>query len=228
MRRCHLFSGEASQKQSALSLFAPITWSLTWQQNSVLFHIASPCAKLSTTWLTAHFWQQFADNLYLKNTSDVISSTPETTPSSQLSCAFMLNKQHQQIRFIATHTQITEQETEQKTEQKTQQSTDCLMFAVYIAPKPQQLPSIHWLDSCFQVLQQVPSVKWLLAGQPASGYIDPGPLVCSCMAVGQNIIINAITKHHCHSATLVGKQCRAGTNCGSCVGQINELIAEYT
>ena len=99
MRRCHLFSGEASQKQSALSLFAPITWSLTWQQNSVLFHIASPCAKLNATWLTAHFWQHFADNLYLQNTSDAISSTPEITPSSPLSFAFMLNKQHQQSRI---------------------------------------------------------------------------------------------------------------------------------
>ena len=105
-------------------------------------------------------------------------------------------------------------------------SQEALMFAVFLAPSHEQLPSTHWLDSCFAGIK-VPSIKWLLAGRPASGYIDPGPLVCSCMSVGQNIIINAITKHHCHDAASVGKQCRAGTNCGSCVGQINELIAEY-
>ena len=105
-----------------------------------------------------------------------------------------------------------------------------LIMAVYIAPTLPQLPSVHWLDSCFADTSQIPNnqrYKWLLAGRPASGYIDPGTLICSCMAVGKNIIINAITKNECTTATAVGKQCRAGTNCGSCVGQINELIAEY-
>jgi assimilatory nitrate reductase catalytic subunit len=69
-------------------------------------------------------------------------------------------------------------------------------------------------------------VKWLLAGKPAIGYVDPGPLVCACMGVGENTIINAITSEECNDAISVGKLCQAGTNCGSCVGQINELIKQ--
>ena len=87
-----------------------------------------------------------------------------------------------------------------------------------------------WLDICFASTDAIPvqqRYKWLLAGRPATGYIDPGPLVCSCMAVGENIIVNAIAKQQCHSAQAVGEACRAGTNCGSCVGQINALIEEY-
>ena len=104
-------------------------------------------------------------------------------------------------------------------------------MAVYLAPTLKSLPSIHWLDSCFTDTSQIPSnqrYKWLLAGRPASGYVDPGALVCSCMSVGENIIIKAITQDGCTSATAVGAQCKAGTNCGSCVGQINDLITKYT
>ena len=92
------------------------------------------------------------------------------------------------------------------------------------------LPALTWSISRQASTDAIPvqqRYKWLLAGRPATGYIDPGPLVCSCMAVGENIIVNAIAKQQCHSAQAVGEACRAGTNCGSCVGQINALIEEY-
>lgn len=230
-----------------------LTWSLIRQKDSVLFNIASPLAEVSSAWLEPEFWQQWLESLSSErsgsiehtkinsktaNAAAIIKS--EEIDAPPLSTAFMVNESQGQLRFIATQdcgpietapieSPQTLQNTVDMEANNSTSSTDnkTLMLAIFVAPTHQQLPSPYWLDSCFTDMSQVPSVKWLLAGRPVSGYIDPGPLVCSCMSVGENIIIKAITEHNCHSAEAIGKQCQAGTNCGSCVGQINELIAEY-
>lgn len=245
------FSSESdTHSVSEQSGLPALTWSLSRQKDSVLFNIASPLEQVCSTWLEPEFWQQWLEALPLERSANrkQIQTDPNTATSTAtiqsremreidappLSTAFMVNEHRGQLRFIATQAakQIETAQTEAIQTSLDTEATDnsddkSLVFAVFIAPSQPQLPSSHWLDSCFADISQVPSVKWLLAGRPATGYIDPGPLVCACMSVGENIIINAITEHACHSAVAVGKQCRAGTNCGSCVGQINELIAEY-
>ena len=226
---------DAHLNQPASSQLPALTWNLSHQTNSVLFNLASPIASVIDTLSTPEFWQQFAASI---QTSLHASSTPSSKPPSQtgdINTAFTINKQQDQLRLIVTQSgydtadnSATDGITPDAKGSKV--PSERLIMAVYIAPTLPQLPSVHWLDSCFSDTSQIPDnqrYKWLLAGRPASGYIDPGTLICSCMAVGKNIIINAITKHDCTTATAVGKQCRAGTNCGSCVGQINELIAEY-
>ena len=222
----HLLNTASSQPST--SLIPALTWSLSRQQNSVLFNIASPDPSLYRTWLTPDFWQQLTKKLCQQTSMPSFASAFTHTDNQQL--RFVLTQRTSanaiQSVAIASNTASNIAPSTTNTVENNATSQEALMFAVFLAPSHEQLPSTHWLDSCFAGIK-VPSIKWLLAGRPASGYIDPGPLVCSCMSVGQNIIINAITKHHCHDAASVGKQCRAGTNCGSCVGQINELIAEY-
>lgn len=227
---------DAHLNQPASSQLPALTWNLSHQSNSVLFNLASPFVSVIDTLSAPEFWQQFAASM---QTSLHASSNPLSTPSSKppsqtgdINTAFTINKQQDQLRLIVTQSgyDTADNSATDVTMPETKVSSERLIMAVYVAPTLPQLPSVHWLDSCFADTSQIPSnqrYKWLLAGRPASGYIDPGTLICSCMAVGKNIIINAITKHDCTSATAVGKQCRAGTNCGSCVGQINELIAEY-
>ena len=232
---------DANLNQPALSQLPALTWSLSHQTNSVLINLASPIVPISDTLSTPEFWQQFAASMQtsfhvLSLPSSTLSSrSPSKSPSltGDTNTAFTINKQQDQLRLIVTQSGYdtpTDNSAIDDITSDIQVPSEQLMMAVYIAPTLSQLPSVHWLDSCFADTSQIPSnqrYKWLLAGRPASGYIDPGTLICSCMAVGKNIIINAITKHDCTTATAVGKQCRAGTNCGSCVGQINELIAEY-
>ena len=210
----------------------PFTWSLTRQQDSILFNIASPEAAVHSQWLEPVFWQQLSDSLF----SQALYPKQGSLQDSAIETAFMTHSQHERLRFIALQkplyiTPANDTQSEDNAKDNREIDADCslerLMMAIYIAPSHEQLPSTHWLDSCFHDMSQVPSPKWLLAGRPASGYIDPGPLVCACMSVGKNIIINAITEQGCHSAKAVGEQCQAGTNCGSCVGQINDLVAEY-
>jgi len=204
-----------------------LNWNLSRQANSILINVASPSMKVRDRLNIPEFWQQFAQT--------VQSSVPSVSQTYAMNTAFTISE-HQQLRLIMTqssdkiavNSSVTTNIANIKTDN--QEAREALIMAVYLAPTINALPSIHWLDSCFADASQIPfsqRYKWLLAGRPASGYTDPGALVCSCMSVGENIIIDAITKHNCTSAVAVGKQCRAGTNCGSCVGQINELIAEY-
>ena len=245
--RTILASFDAQSNKPLSSQLPALTWNLSHQTNSVLFHIASPMAQSSDILCDPEFWQQFAASMQtsqhiasefssaLLGDSSTKSSSHRSVnalPQAGINTAFTLNKSHNQLRFVVTQSgdsTVVDQSATDSMETEVEPSEQ-LMMAVYLAPTSQSLPSVHWLDGCFADTMQIPHeqrYKWLLAGRPASGYIDPGKLVCSCMAVGENIIINAITKHHCTSAVAVGKQCRAGTNCGSCVGQINALIAQY-
>ncbi|CAN7284858.1 nitrate reductase [Rhizobium sp. LjRoot254] len=63
----------------------------------------------------------------------------------------------------------------------------------------------------------------LVAGRPGAGRPDPGATVCSCNSIGVNQIIAAI-RGGCSTVEAVGKQTSAGTNCGSCRGEIRGII----
>ena len=213
---------------SSLSLPA-LTWSISRQVNSMLITLVSPIERTAKQLLDPSFWQQFIDS-YQKSVSDklLIDNADDTLT---VNSAFTVSKTEEQLRFISM-TEVKNKASKHVLLSSSDSAvpSDQLLLAIYFAPQVTHLPSTHWLDSCFASTDAIPvqqRYKWLLAGHPATGYIDQGPLVCSCMAVGENIIINAITKHQCHSAQAVGRACRAGTNCGSCIGQINALIEEY-
>jgi assimilatory nitrate reductase catalytic subunit len=50
--------------------------------------------------------------------------------------------------------------------------------------------------------------------------------VCSCFAVSRSTIENAVAQGGCRSAADVGKALKAGTNCGSCVSEIEEILRQ--
>ena len=208
-------------KSDSESRCTAITWNLSRQANSVLINFACPSIDVSQILSAPNFWHQMAESLQ--------SSKPLLSQPHTINTAHIINKKQDQLRLIMTQS-LHDLTAVDQIETSHQESHELLIMAVYLAPMLKDLPSIHWLDRCFADASQIPvnqRYKWLLAGRPASGYVDPGTLVCSCMSVGKNTIIETITQQGCISAAAVGKQCRAGTNCGSCVGQINELIAEY-
>ncbi|MCC2612308.1 molybdopterin-dependent oxidoreductase [Neorhizobium sp. Rsf11] len=63
----------------------------------------------------------------------------------------------------------------------------------------------------------------VVAGRPGADQPDPGATVCSCFSVGVNRIISAI-RGGCHSVETVGRETKAGTNCGSCRAEIRGII----
>ncbi len=95
---------------------------------------------------------------------------------------------------------------------------------VFVSPRP-DLPSRAWLSGLFEKekLEDLDRVG-LLVGKPADPRADTGPLVCSCFGVGRNVITRAIQEQDLRTTEDIGKCLNAGTNCGSCVPELQKLI----
>ncbi len=104
-----------------------------------------------------------------------------------------------------------------------------LMAVLFVHQQEALLPHYGWLDGLFNdAILSTQTRKWLLAGRPAEGFIDVGRIVCACMGVGEHTIRDTIIKQHCKTAAEVGKHCKAGTNCGSCVSEINKILSSVS
>jgi len=97
---------------------------------------------------------------------------------------------------------------------------------LFVGPRP-QLPPRSWLASLFERphLAAVERAD-LLAGRPADQASDVGATVCACFGVGRNQIEAAIAQG-CDDPAAIGKRLKAGTNCGSCVSELRQLIAAH-
>ncbi|GAC1628846.1 MAG: nitrate reductase [Nevskia sp.] len=93
------------------------------------------------------------------------------------------------------------------------------------APLP-LLPSQDWLAALFAKPQlDVRERAALLAGRRAGG-ADAGPQVCACYGVCRNAIVKAIRDSRLSTPQQIGRQLKAGTNCGSCLPELRALLAE--
>jgi len=87
------------------------------------------------------------------------------------------------------------------------------------------LPDRGWLGTLFanDALSEVARVS-LLAARPADASAATGPQICACFGVGRDTLIAAIRSQHLTTAAELGRALRAGTNCGSCIPELNGLI----
>ena len=94
---------------------------------------------------------------------------------------------------------------------------------VFIAPD-HRLVSRSWLSGLFAepVLSSNARAS-LLIGRPHDAGQDLGPIVCSCFGVGQHQI-SAEIKKGASSVEAIGRQLKAGTNCGACKPEIGKLL----
>ena len=63
-----------------------------------------------------------------------------------------------------------------------------------------------------------------LSGHAPAGE-DIGRIICACFSVGEKSIAGAVSSG-CNTPKMVGDQLKAGTNCGSCVPEIKDIIAQ--
>jgi assimilatory nitrate reductase catalytic subunit len=64
----------------------------------------------------------------------------------------------------------------------------------------------------------------LLAGRPGMDVPDAGPIVCACLQVGRNTIVDAVIRGGCITVAAVAEAVKAGTSCGSCRPEIGRII----
>ncbi|HEX2941081.1 MAG TPA: molybdopterin dinucleotide binding domain-containing protein, partial [Rhodopila sp.] len=66
----------------------------------------------------------------------------------------------------------------------------------------------------------------ILAGRMYGATVAEGPKVCACFGVTRGSIRHAIVTHHLTTAHEIGAHLQAGTNCGSCIPELEEIIRD--
>ncbi len=98
---------------------------------------------------------------------------------------------------------------------------------VFVSPSF-ELPSRSWLIDLFDKKVLTESQRrHLLAASPPTGQVDNGDIICSCFGVGRNVIVNGICEAGLDTPEAIGSALRAGTNCGSCIPELRNLIKQY-
>ncbi|HAD31394.1 MAG TPA: nitrate reductase, partial [Methylophaga sp.] len=88
------------------------------------------------------------------------------------------------------------------------------------------LPERGWLSQLFsEETLDGAARQSLLAGRPGPGQQDKGKMVCACFGVGETTIKDAIRKGEAKSVDDIGRCLKAGTNCGSCIPELKQLLA---
>lgn len=67
----------------------------------------------------------------------------------------------------------------------------------------------------------------LLSGVPADPASQTGRTVCSCFQVGEQTIINCLSKGEASSVEALGTHLKCGTNCGSCIPELRQMVQKY-
>lgn len=106
-----------------------------------------------------------------------------------------------------------------------------LKYVVMLAKTRALLPSPEYVASLFTSALQEPS-QWqepskriaILAGQSAGPTIDKGKIICTCMNVGLNQILEAISVGGVRQVEELGVCLKAGTQCGSCVPELKSIL----
>lgn len=101
---------------------------------------------------------------------------------------------------------------------------DQLQAVAYLGPEPIE-PELASMTDLFALDRlDAHHRRALLAGRSAAAGAADGPIVCVCFQIGEMTISRAIAEG-CRNADAVGSAVKAGTNCGSCRPEINQLIA---
>ncbi len=100
-----------------------------------------------------------------------------------------------------------------------------LESVVFIASES-DLPARAWLGQLFSETSLTDEIRMsLLAGKPGSGLSDCGAMVCACFGVGENTILDAVKSGAAKTVEEIGSLLKAGTNCGSCIPEIQKIIS---
>ena len=101
-----------------------------------------------------------------------------------------------------------------------------LEMAIYCHKKKSELPKRTWLQSLFEKSLLGISNWSILTGEEYN-LRNTSKLICSCFKVSEDAIINAISDGD-NTQQALGEKLKCGTNCGTCIPELNELIRQFT
>lgn len=97
-----------------------------------------------------------------------------------------------------------------------------LQFAFFASAGPVDV-NRHWLQ---HLLSTVVNPIHVLAGRPATGQSDIGPIVCSCNSVGRNQIVKFVRSVAGVTLKTVCENTGAGMGCGSCRPEVQKIMLD--
>ena len=93
--------------------------------------------------------------------------------------------------------------------------------AVFAGTAREGLPATPWLQTLLQ--HTVNTESWQLLHRQETSALNAGRIICSCFRVSEERILEAIAKG-ARSTEDLGKTLRCGTNCGSCIPELKQLL----
>jgi assimilatory nitrate reductase catalytic subunit len=69
-----------------------------------------------------------------------------------------------------------------------------------------------------------PARRIVFAGRRADAVAEAGPLICACFGVRLAAIRDAMAASNATSVADIGRTLRAGTNCGSCLPELRDIV----
>jgi assimilatory nitrate reductase catalytic subunit len=100
---------------------------------------------------------------------------------------------------------------------------DRLIGALFLAVDPVAVSRNWAVDQLSADFAERRARMAVIAGRPSRGRVDKGAIVCSCFSVGVKQIAAAVAGG-CVTVDAIGWALQAGTNCGSCRSEIQEII----
>jgi len=93
--------------------------------------------------------------------------------------------------------------------------------AVFSGAARAGLPETPWLQTLLQ--HTVNAESWQLLERQETSALNAGRIICSCFRISEERIVEAIAKG-ARSTEELGKTLRCGTNCGSCIPDLQQLL----
>jgi assimilatory nitrate reductase catalytic subunit len=98
--------------------------------------------------------------------------------------------------------------------------------ALFLARDPAALPPEAALSPILGAPVADAARGRLLAGQLYDKVSAEGPRVCACFGVTRDAIRHAVVTHRLRTAREIGVALAAGTNCGSCIPELEEILRD--
>ncbi len=98
-----------------------------------------------------------------------------------------------------------------------------LELAIYSHRDKQALPQKIWMQTLFS--SRASTAYWSFLAGDEYQKRHSGRLICSCYKVTETQIVEAVIAG-ADTAVALGERLRCGTNCGSCIPELNALIAQ--
>ncbi len=99
-----------------------------------------------------------------------------------------------------------------------------LIACLFVARDSAAVPDRETMAKIFAAPLPVENRARILAGLSLDGVANTGPTICACFAIGQTTISETIERSGLKTAAEIGAALKAGTNCGSCLPEIEKLL----